>query len=247
MTELNSIGFEYPGVSVFRDFSISFKKGRITCILGPSGSGKTTLLSVLASGGKANGNAPLGFPVGGLLTGSRSGIADSVSYVFQEPRLIRQKTVLYNVEFALRATVKDKHVRTIRAKEYLKAVGLGGEIDKYPDELSGGMAQRVALARAFSVGSELLLMDEPYIGLDIRLKKTVLAEFSKLYETDRRTVVYITHDIDDALMIADDIYVFEDLAPVTKSERFELNIPAANRLPNDPEIISIRNKIYNML
>ncbi len=172
---------------VLKDFSLDIKPCTITCIIGESGCGKTTLLNLIAGIIEPN-------------SGSIDIGQSTVSYLFQEPRLLPWRTALENVAIALKGD-KDK------AKEALEMVNLEDSLDKYPSELSGGMKQRVAMARAFSYPSSLILMDEPFQNLDIKLKNNLLNQFLKLWEKDknedRKTVLWVTHDITEACLVAD--------------------------------------------
>ncbi|MCL2370653.1 MAG: ATP-binding cassette domain-containing protein [Firmicutes bacterium] len=178
----------YGETVVFDNFCYVFESGAITAIMGASGSGKTTLLNAVA----------------GLIDyeGSITPDIRKVSYVFQEPRLIPQKTVFANLDFALSSALPDKAIRKQKIEAMLKEVGLEDAMHKYPHELSGGMAQRVALVRAFLYPAEILLMDEPFKGLDKDLKNIVTATFLNLWQKDKRTTLLVTHDESEAKQIA---------------------------------------------
>ena len=197
---LDNISKNYNGKKIYKDFSIKFTEGIITCILGPSGCGKTTLLNI----------------IGGILTpdsGSIEGFVNKrFSYIFQEPRLLPWKTVLGNIEFVIDDTLSPTE-RNEKAVELIKRVELEGFTDYYPSQLSGGMKQRVSIARAFACKSDIILMDEPLNSLDLSLKHNMLKWFSQIWLSDRRTVIFVTHDVDEALTIGDEIFVFSQ-APV---------------------------------
>ena len=185
----------YGETAIFDNFNCEFLDKGINCIMGPSGAGKTTLLNCLAG-----------------LTEYKGEISQhsGVSYVFQESRLIPELTVCKNLEFALRGVYPNKVTLKQKIDDLLTSVGLLGQGGKYPHSLSGGMAQRVALIRAFGYPSEILLMDEPFGGLDVRTKDGVIEVFLKLWKDDKRTVFFVTHDLEEAKQLAGRIYVLSD-------------------------------------
>lgn len=191
MIEFKNVSKFYGENAVYKNFNFSLEEGAVTCILGESGSGKTTLLNMLAG-----------------LTPYLGEITPRVkcSYVFQEPRLVSSLTVLGNLGLVCR---DGDRIRTM-----LAAVGLEGREGAYPRELSGGQAQRVSLARAFLYPSEVILMDEPFSSLDIALKVKMAALFLGLWRSEKRTAVFVTHDVDEAAMLANRVVVLKDGAVV---------------------------------
>jgi NitT/TauT family transport system ATP-binding protein len=181
--------------NIYHDFSITFPESKITSILGPSGCGKTTLLNILA----------------GSLVPEHGELKDflnrKISVIFQEPRLLPWMTVLNNLEFVLLDQFNEVKSRSI-ALEYLNMMGLSDYKYYFPAQLSGGMKQRVAMARAFAFPSDIILMDEPFRALDVKLKDNLIIEFLKLWEKDRRTVIFVTHDIGEALRLGSLLYIF---------------------------------------
>ena len=223
MPHLKNVYKSFDGLEIFSDFSISFAKNRINCILGPSGCGKSTLLNMLAGTLDAD-------------KGETGGLQTRISYVFQEPRLLPWKTVRKNIEFVLKDHLKEQEVKD-RTEKYLEIVELTKFANYYLSRLSGGMKQRVSLARAFSYDSELILMDEPFTSLDYKLKKTVINAFMRLWEEDKRTVVYVTHDIDEAVELGDNIYLFS-VPPVKILRKFN-TAEYPNKLALKEEIIGL--------
>lgn len=178
---LCGVSKRYGETAVYENFDLHIRAGAITCILGASGCGKTTLLNMLA----------------GLLpyTGEILGVPERVSYIFQEERLLPNLTVRQNIDYVLGK-------RSQKSEEMLALVELSDKADAYPSELSGGQAQRASIARAFAYPSELLLMDEPFSSLDTALKIRLTEVFCRLWERDRRTVIFVTHDVEEAYALA---------------------------------------------
>lgn len=183
MIELKNISKSYGDTAVYRDFSLTVEEGRITCLLGESGCGKTTLLNMLA------GLTPY--------EGRIENVPDKLSYIFQEERLVPNLTVRGNI-----ALVLGKEADRQKISEILEKVELGGKENAYPCELSGGQAQRVSVARAFAYPSRLILMDEPFSSLDTALKIRLIDVFCRLWREERRTAVFVTHDVEEACMLA---------------------------------------------
>ena len=209
MFELKNICKSFGSLKVFDDFNINFNKNIINCILGPSGCGKTTLLNIIAG---------LMLPDSGEISGIN---LDKISCVFQEPRLLPWKTARKNIEFTLRDKYTQNEVMEVVDK-YIKLVQLDGYGDYYPGQLSGGMNQRVSLARAFSFPSEIILMDEPFKGLDYKLKQSLQNSFLELWQSDKRTVIYVTHDVDEAIELGENIFLFSK-SPVKIVKTFPKN------------------------
>lgn len=182
----------YDRKRILDNVNLNFIKNKITVISGPSGCGKTTLLNVICGIEKEDSGTVL--------------LKDnSISYIFQEDRLIPHLTVYENIAFVLKSSMNKEKMNKVINK-YLEIVKLTEYKDKLPSKLSGGMKRRVAIARAFAYKSNLLLMDEPFKGLDDKLKHEIIDEFLKLYEKDKRTVILVTHDMKEAELLGDVIY-----------------------------------------
>ena len=201
MIEIKNFSKGYSGTVIYNNFNLSLEEGKITCLLGSSGCGKTTLLNAIAGLIDYEGEIP----------------KLKCSYIFQTPHLVPNLTVLGNLMLVCKEEQK--------IYDMLRRVGLEGKANSYPINLSGGEAQRVAIARAFLYKSDILLMDEPLASLDLRLKKQIIELFFEIWNEDGRTVLAVTHDVDEAAAIAQRILVvsngqmISDFSPETPVPR----------------------------
>jgi NitT/TauT family transport system ATP-binding protein len=195
MISINNLTKKFHNKTVFDNFSIDMEENNISCILGASGIGKSTLIKLLSGLDRHD-------------SGEIEGIGHKeFSYIFQEPRLLPWLNVYDNIDFILKGVYSDKEKRKRIILENLKLVNLESSTSLFPNELSGGMMQRLSIARAFSYPSKILFMDEPFSGLDIKLKMSVMDSFRTIWTQSSKTVVFITHDIDEAIFLADKIYI----------------------------------------
>jgi glycine betaine/proline transport system ATP-binding protein len=204
-------------VAAVRDVTFEVGAGEVFVVMGLSGSGKSTLVRCLTRLIEPTvGQVTIG---GRDVTGaSRGELRDlrrrSVSMVFQHFGLLPNRKVVENVSYGLEIQGVDRSARRERAQEVIELVGLQGFEDRYPDELSGGMQQRVGLARALANGPEVLLLDEPFSALDPLIRRDMQAEVCRLQEQMGTTMVFITHDLQEALRLGDRILVMRDGAAV---------------------------------
>lgn len=187
----------YGERKILAGVSFEGEEGKVTVILGESGCGKSTLLGILSNNIK---------DFSGEIVFDRD-ISSGISYIFQEDTLIPWKTVYENIEYVLKDKISASEMRAYIEK-YLKMVNLLEYKDEYPEHLSGGMKRRVGIARAFAYPSDYLFMDEPFEFLDIKTKGEIIEYFKLLQEENKKTVLFITHDIESALKIGDKIVVF---------------------------------------
>jgi NitT/TauT family transport system ATP-binding protein len=183
------------------EVSFRVQPGRFACVIGPSGCGKTTLLKVLAG---------LQPPTKGrvALDGAAvQGPGGSRAMVFQAPSLLPWRTVLRNMIYGLELQGHSSSAATETAREYIDLVGLRGFENSYPRELSGGMQQRVNLARALVTSPRLLLMDEPFASMDPQMRNYMQSEVERIWERTRQTTLFVTHLMDEAIFLADEIVV----------------------------------------
>lgn len=207
--EIKNVNFNYVDnkntFGALKDINLTVKKGEFVCLLGSSGCGKSTLLSLLNGLNKVTSGDIL--IDGNRITGPGPGRA----VVFQQYSLFPWLTAKGNVKFGIKQSGKKytRKERDVLALKYLESVGLGASADKYPNQLSGGMQQRVAVARALALEADILLMDEPFGAIDPKLRLELQELVSKLSKENKKTVVFVTHDIDEAILLADRIVVME--------------------------------------
>lgn len=194
--KLIDIKKNFGGNKIYDKFSISFEIGKINCILGASGCGKSTLLNIIAN-------------IESIDSGCIVGLPKKIGYVFQEDRLIEWNSIYKNIELPILKCYK-KTERKEKIKGILRNVGLEGYINAFPKELSGGMRQRVNIARALLYDDELLLMDEPFKSLDENSKKNMIKVFKNNHIEKKNTVIIVTHDIKEALILGDNIFILGD-------------------------------------
>lgn len=221
-------------VEALRDIRLSVREGELICLLGPSGCGKSTLLNIVAGFlAPSSGTVTIdGEPVTGP---DRRRI-----FVFQERGVFPWLTVEGNIAFGL------DHLPPAEAREriahYIAMVGLGGFERAYPHELSGGMKQRVEVARAFAVDPDVLFLDEPFGALDSITRLLMRRELLRLWEAERKTILFVTHDIEESVQLADRVVVMT-ARPGTIRRIVEIDLPHPRDL-SDPRYIELRDSIF---
>ncbi|MDQ8020925.1 MAG: ABC transporter ATP-binding protein [Moraxellaceae bacterium] len=245
---IEDLAKRYPGSSepVFENIRFGIERGEFVCIIGHSGCGKTTILNVLAG---------LEQPSDGhVIVDNREvkGPGLDRGVVFQGHALMPWLTVLQNVAFGVRSRWPDWSADKIneQARKYLEMVGLGHAMDKKPSALSGGMKQRVGIARAFAIQPKMLLLDEPFGALDALTRGTIQDELLKIVQATQQTVFMITHDVDEAILLADRILLMSNGPRARIAEIVEVTMPR-NRtragLHHDPQYYRIRNHLVDFL
>ncbi|MDE6660745.1 MAG: ABC transporter ATP-binding protein [Anaeroplasmataceae bacterium] len=212
MIKLLEVSKKYDAQIIFDQFNLEFPKDKITCILGESGVGKTTLLNMIS--GLTN------------YTGKIE-VDGKISYIFQESRLIPTLTVKENLKFV------SQNITDEKIEEILSQLEILDKMDSYPTKLSGGEAQRVSIARAFLYDASIILMDEPFSSLDLSLKYKLISYFSNLWNANKKTVLFVTHDIDEAILLAEDILILKD-GCISKKFHIEDSLP--RKLSNQENI-----------
>lgn len=212
------------------------------CVVGPSGCGKSTLLNIIAGLHEATAGEVLvdGVKVEG--TGVDRGV------VFQQYALFPWLTVLKNVEFGLQIQKMPKAQQEEIAMKYIKMVGLEKFVNAYPKELSGGMKQRVAIARAYAVNPSILLMDEPFGALDAQTRTQLQTELLKTWEEEQKTCFFITHDVEEAILLATRVVVMS-ARPGRIKEVIDIDIPYPRNQETKmlPRFTELKNYIWNMV
>ena len=188
---------ENGGLHALENITFDVKPREFVCVLGPSGSGKTTLLRILAG---------LIKPTSGSFTFGH-GEQPSIGMVFQQSNLMPWRTVIENIRLPLEVKNMDETSARSKAQEMIELVGLQGFEDSLPRDLSGGMAQRVAIARALIHDPDLLLLDEPFASLDAMTRERMWTELSRIWQLRQKTVIMVTHSINESLFLADRVLV----------------------------------------
>lgn len=236
--------FETRGATVFvlDDVTFSVARGEFFVIVGPSGCGKSTLLRIVQGLEPAtNGEIRLaGRPL--------SGPSADRGFVFQQDSLYPWRTVLQNVVLGLEIMGKPGAARTERGMALIELVGLKGFEKHFPRELSGGMRQRVNLARALAIDPEMLLMDEPFAALDALTRETMQQELLRIAAAARKTVLFITHQIDEAVLLADKVLVMSARpGRVLETIPIELPRPRSLAVKRSQEFQGLVDRIWNLV
>jgi ABC-type nitrate/sulfonate/bicarbonate transport system ATPase subunit len=229
--EAKGIGKRYGSLEVLSDITLAVSPGEVLALVGPSGCGKSTLLNIL-SGLLAPDTGTL--EIAGV-PAERFNNWERIAYMFQEDRLLPWRSVRDNVAFGLEATHASRAERLQRADAALRLVGLEAVADAWPHELSGGMRSRVALARSLAVRPSVLLMDEPFSKLDPQTRSQMHAELLRLQRASDATVVFVTHDMEEAVVLADRIVRLAP-NPGRIAEVVDLSGLPRPRVPVDPAV-----------
>jgi NitT/TauT family transport system ATP-binding protein len=220
----------------------SVDRGRFVSVIGPSGCGKSTLLDLICGLQRpTDGSVYVG---GALVKAPRTDTA----MVFQEDSTLHWKTVRDNVAFGLEVAGVGKRERRARAEEMIGLVGLGGFEDHRPRQLSGGMKQRVAIARALVSDPEILLMDEPFGALDQQTRWMVGRELTRIWDDTRKSVLFVTHDIQEAVLLSDEVWVFSHRpSEVKEVVHIDLPRPRPDDVARSPEFHEHTIRLWDLL
>jgi NitT/TauT family transport system ATP-binding protein len=226
-------------VAALGPLDLDIREGEFVCLVGPSGCGKSTFLRI----------------VGGLLNPSKGTVdvytrnrRQATAMVFQEYSIFPWKTVEQNIRFGLDVARLPKAERTRRARELARRVGIGDFLDAYPATLSGGMKQRVSIARALAVEPEVLLMDEPFAALDAQMRLVMQDELLRLWEADRRTVLFVTHSLEEAILLGDRVVVMSARpGKILREFRSPFPRPRSPHLRGDPEFAALQEEVWELL
>lgn len=237
MLEISALSKQFDGAPALARIDFSVDAGEIVAVLGTSGAGKSTLLRIVGGlEAASSGSVQLdGRPV--------VGPSPKLGFVFQEPRLMPWLSVRQNVVFGLAALPRVE--RQALAEVAIQRVGLGDVTEALPRQLSGGMAQRVAIARALVTRPSVLLLDEPFSALDAFTRMSLQEHLLEIWRDDQPTMLFVTHDIDEALMLADRVIVLLGRpGQIRRDERIELARP---RRRGDPRLARWRERLFGDL
>jgi NitT/TauT family transport system ATP-binding protein len=232
----------FDQLEALRDINIEIERGGFVSVVGPSGCGKTTFLRIVA------GLEPLS--AGEVLLDDRAlrGPGGDRGFVFQTDSLLPWRTVLATALIGPVAAGRAGAAERQRTLDLLKLVGLDGFENYYPRQLSGGMRQRVNLARALAIDPEILLMDEPFSSLDAQTREIMQTELLRIWEQGRKTVLFVTHQIDEAVFLSDRVLVFAR-RPGRLQESVEIKLPRPRALAikRTPEFVAYVDHIWRLI
>jgi ABC-type nitrate/sulfonate/bicarbonate transport system, ATPase component len=230
--------------TAIRDVSLTVEPGQFCAIVGPTGCGKSTTLGQVSGLDRPN--------AGTVKVGGREvhGVTKGVSFMFQADALFPWKNVLANVMIGPTLNGMSRKDAIALARDWLRRVGLAGFEDRYPHQLSGGMRKRVAMAAALINAPRILLMDEPFGALDVQTKAIMQTELLGLWEQLRPSVLFITHDLDEAVALADRVLVMTS-SPGTIKESFEIDLPRprgdVQEIRHEPRFLELQGQIWDSL
>ncbi len=230
-------------LTALRDFSMTVKRGEFCAVVGPTGCGKSTTLGLITGLARPNDGEVrvMGVPV--------SSIDPRIGFVFQQDAVFPWKSVLENVAAGplFRGTPRPQALE--KARDWVARVGLAGFENHYPHQLSGGMRKRVALAQTFINEPEILLMDEPFSALDVQTRVLMQDELLNLWAASKASVVFVTHDLEEAIALSDRVFVLTS-GPATVKAVYDIDLPrprVISEIRYDPKFIEISKIIWNDL
>ena len=244
--KIDNVYKEYQGRNgktiALNGVSLDIKENEFICVVGPSGCGKSTLLNIIAG---------LLEPTSGTVsldgkviegTGVERGV------VFQQYALFPWRTVLKNVMFPLEMKKVPKAEAEAIARKYIKSVGLEGFEKSFPKELSGGMKQRVAIARAYAANPEVLLLYEPFGALDAQTRVQLQSELLETWEKEKKTCFFITHDVDEAVILAQRVIIMSARpGRIKKIVDIDIPYPRTQATKTDPRFLELKSEIWNQV
>jgi len=229
-------------IEVLRNINLEIGEGEFVSLVGPSGCGKTTFLRILHGLIKPS--------LGRILLGEKEVTCPGAErgFVFQDDNLFPWRNVLDNVAFGLQVQGASKRERYARSQKFINLVGLKGFERHFPHELSGGMRQRVNLARALVLNPEMLLMDEPFASLDAQTREIMQGELLKIWQRQHKTVLFVTHQIDEAVYLADRVLVF-GARPGSLKASLDIDIerPRPLEIKRTPRFIAYVDAVWKLI
>ncbi len=230
---------QFGDLLVLDDINFTVGEGEFLCIVGPTGCGKTTFLNLLSK---------LLAPTKGniLIDGEEADPKKhNISFVFQEPSCMPWRKVKENISYGMEVKRVPREEIGKRLEEIIKVVGLEDCADFYPGQISSSMEQRVAIARAFAVNPDLLLMDEPYGQLDVKLRYHLEDELIRIWNEFKNTVIFVTHNIEEAVYLAERILILSN-KPTTIKAEIQVDLPRPRNFL-DPEFIQLRKQVTDLI
>jgi NitT/TauT family transport system ATP-binding protein len=244
MIRLDGAGKQFPGgYTALDEVTLEVGAGRFVALVGPSGCGKSTTLSLIAGLETAT--------RGQVLVRGREvqGVGDGIGFLFQRDALLPWKTVFENVAFPLVLRRVPKAQAAERVAAWIARVGLRGFEKNYPHELSGGMRKRVALAQTLAYDPEIILMDEPFSALDVQTRDLMENELLALWQGSGKTIVFVTHDLEEAIALADEVVVMTS-GPARVKARYDVTLPRPRVIEEvrlDPRFTELYRAMWNDL
>jgi NitT/TauT family transport system ATP-binding protein len=240
--QVSHLGKVFGNLHALQDINLAVARGEFICVVGPSGCGKTTFLRIVAGLERAT--------TGEVLLDGRAlrGPGTDRGFVFQSDSLLPWRTVFANAIIGREVAGQVGPAERRRTMELLKLVGLGGFENYHPRQLSGGMRQRVNLARALAIDPEILLMDEPFAALDAQTREIMQTELVRIWEEGRKTVLFVTHQIDEAVFLSDRVLVFARRpGRLRENVTVELPRPRALAIKRTPEFVRYVDHIWRLI
>jgi ABC-type nitrate/sulfonate/bicarbonate transport system ATPase subunit len=230
--ELVAVRKSFNALKVIENLNITVNQNEVISLVGPSGCGKTTALKIIAGLERSEGIVEKNFT--------------RPAFIFQEPRLLPWKTALDNIIFVLFDRVPKQDRREKIARRYLSLMGIDKFGGYYPSQLSGGMKKRVSIARALAIEPDLILMDEPFSDLDFPLRLLLIDHIKEILKVESRTVLYITHDIREALLFSHRLYILTNKPMQVKEELF-IHDKVRKQGIDNPEFIKLERHVIKFL
>ncbi len=237
--EVRDLTKKFGELTVLDNINFNVAEGEFLAIVGPTGCGKTTFLNCLS---KLIPTTHGDIYIDGKVANPKE---HNISFVFQEPTCMPWRTVRQNVAYGMEVKKIPAAEANQKLEKILDLVGLTDTADLYPNQVSGSMLQRIAVARAFAVNPDLLLMDEPYGQLDVKLRFYLEDELVKLWQTLKSTVIFITHNIEEAVYVAERILVLSPKPTNIKAE-VKVDLPHPRNMI-DPAFVEIRKKVTDLI
>ena len=237
--QVNNLTKPFWDLTVLDGINFNIKEGELLAIVGPTGCGKTTFLNTLSKLMPATEGVI-------LIDGEEANPKKhNISYVFQEPTCLPWRTVRENVAYGMEVKGVGKEEREARATQIMDLVGLSSCADLYPNQVSASMMQRIAVSRAFAVNPDLLLMDEPYGQLDVKLRFYLEDELVNIWKKLNSTVLFVTHNIEEAVYVAERILVLTNKPTKIKAE-IPVDLPRPRNLI-DPKFVELRKQVTELI